>query len=288
MSIRVPRLSAESGQRFSGASAFGVDLAIFQGQAPPYQDLIDRGGRFFYTKATHGEVLLDGTFIKHWTDLGAIIASSPVRVRRGPYMWLEPTNAVAQVESLARALDRVGWDPSKDWQPAIDFEDRRFSLASAIVQIETAVSRGISLFGKVEIYTGRWFWADNVGDVDSELCASCALWFAQYPKIWKGQPTDYVNAIRALPPHGALPFPWAKRSLEPVLWQFDGNGGLRLPNGVDCDFDLLRDDCDLETLLVQRCPTTMPAPPNAYGDTLTEDVDDVIAQMTDDETEPTT
>lgn len=263
--LHIPKLAAESARHFTGQGAFGVDLSVFQGKDIPYQPLIDLGARFFTVKATHGEVLLDGTFVEHWADLGAILASAPMRVRRQPYMWLEPGDSASQIESLARALDRVGWDPTRDWQPAIDFEDRRFVSTSALVQIETAVSRGISLFGKVEIYTGKWFWTTNVGEVDSELCASCALWFAQYPKIWKGQPTAYVDAIRALPDHGALPYPWAKRSLEPVVWQFDGNGGLKMPNGVDCDFDLLRDDCDLETLLVQRCPTTLPAPPAPFG-----------------------
>jgi GH25 family lysozyme M1 (1,4-beta-N-acetylmuramidase) len=247
---------------FTGKSAFGTDLARFQGQKVPFDDLVDKGCRFFYTKATHGELVVDPTFWTHWADLAELLARRVQRLRRAPYMWLDPGDAVLQVEALARVLDRVQWDPSADWQPAIDFEDPRFTPDMARRSIEMAVSRGITLFGKVTIYTGRWFWRENVGDSDSELCASCALWFAQYPKPWKGLPTDYVDAVRALPPPAERPLPWQIRNIDPIVYQFDGNGGLKLPNGVDADFDCLRDDCDLETLVVRRTPTTLPAPPD--------------------------
>ena len=35
-----------------------------------------------------------------------------------------------------------------------------------------------------------------------------------------------------------LPMPWQRAKVPYFLWQFDGNGGCTLPNGVDADFNV--------------------------------------------------
>jgi lysozyme len=68
------------------------------------------------------------------------------------------------------------------------------------------------------------------------LAEVCDLWVAHYgaPKPWIPKPWTEVNCL---------------------AWQFDGDGFLRLPNGVDCDFDWFMGD---EAELVRRWGYTPP------------------------------
>lgn len=97
------------------------------------------------------------------------------------------------------------------------------------MQANTAEVRRLS-GSKPVLYTYDWWWAavrdgaraygfPTAGDVS--WAADCDLWMAWYRSGWP-LPGD---APRVPKPFQSWKF-----------WQFDGNGGLRLPNGVDSDF----------------------------------------------------
>ncbi len=71
------------------------------------------------------------------------------------------------------------------------------------------------------LYTYLWWWNAVAKGADVSWAAAYELWMAWYIKNWPG-PGQRAK----------VPYPWA----EALFWQFDGNGGLLLPNGVDSDF----------------------------------------------------
>lgn len=86
-----------------------------------------------------------------------------------------------------------------------------------------------TLFGtKPVLYTYPWWWASISKGVDVSWAAEYPLWIASYPG--GGWPKEGAKP--------ALPKPWTNWT----FWQFDGNGGLRLPNGVDADFNVFNGD----------------------------------------------
>lgn len=105
-----------------------------------------------------------------------------------------------------------------DLPPTIDWE-----LCDGVAHT-TIIARALAFLHATEtlwkrpctIYTGKWYWT-AIGSPTGDEFASRALWIAQY-------------GLRA----SKYPDAWAQRDW--TLWQFDGDGGLRLP-GVDADFD---------------------------------------------------
>lgn len=97
------------------------------------------------------------------------------------------------------------------------------------------------------IYTYPWWWAavSNGGDV--AWAAEYALWLAAYIKGWPAEGTS-----------PRIPAPWKTW----LFWQFDGNGGLVLPNGLDADFCVFNGTEDDLQALTRGAP---PAPPVVDG-----------------------
>jgi lysozyme len=90
---------------------------------------------------------------------------------------------------------------------------------------------------EVETYSGRTpilytypdWWA-HVSKADVSWATLYPLWIASYgPRAWPD--------LGSSPP---IPAPWA----DWLFWQWDGNGGMRLPNGVDADFVVFNGDED--------------------------------------------
>ncbi len=85
------------------------------------------------------------------------------------------------------------------------------------------------------IYTYPYWWA-AVSKADVSWAARVRLWLAAYVKGWP-KPGDSPK----------VPKPWTSW----LFWQWDGNGGERLPNGVDADFCVFNGtEEDLQALIV--------------------------------------
>ncbi len=95
--------------------------------------------------------------------------------------------------------------------------------------------RVTELFGRRPlIYTYPYFMA-KLHTADVSWLADYPLWIASYGGA---KPT--------------VPKPWA----DWTMWQYDGNGGARMPNGGDADFDYFNGD---ETALREFCRVSKPA-----------------------------
>jgi hypothetical protein len=238
---RLPTVPAPA----SIGTVLGLDRAHWQGTLPV--DLLEASHLAFVAiKATHGATGTDAAYQTNWR-------SAEHCLWRAPYFWLTATAPPSeQVDRFATLVQGLGYT-NDDLPPEIDAEDPAFldlGPHTTLAMLEAAILAVKERFRRVPVvYTGTWWWDRYVGGLDSAIVAECYLHFAQYPRLWKGAPTDYVAAVRALPPHGRLPVPWAQRSIEPLYWQFDGDGGLKLPNGVDADFDLLHRKWTLDDLV---------------------------------------
>jgi lysozyme len=208
-------------------TVLGIDVSHYQGVLD-FTQVAGAGIQFCVTKATHGSVSLDSTFSRNWAAMKGVI-------RRGAYCWLVPEqDPIKQADFFADAVSLE----TADMPPTIDFEQAtKLSPADLLTRLTACVKQVRARTGrKPMLYTGKWYWAQFCADVDSaELVELCDLWHAEYPST-KRVGTAYDEALKALgSPHP--PKPWASRNLSPKLWQFDGDKGLVLPNGVDADFD---------------------------------------------------
>lgn len=88
------------------------------------------------------------------------------------------------------------------------------------------------------LYTYHDWWT-HVSFADTSWAAAYPLWLAAYPG--KGWPAEGQSP--------KLPRPW----IDWLFWQFDGDGGLRLPNGVDADFCVFNGtEEELQALVMPR------------------------------------
>ncbi len=117
------------------------------------------------------------------------------------------------------------------------------------------------------LYTYDWWWA-CVRDgapfygfptgADVSWAADYGLWMAWYNSgVWpQGQDRPRV------------PKPWT----DWLFWQFDGNGGLRLPNGVDSDFCVFNGDEEALRALSRGPRNPMPASDGVLGPAAIDEV----------------
>lgn len=157
----------------------------------------------------------------------------------GAYAWFLPDADLDMQVGAWTARRR-----ERDEVPVmIDFEEPATKLRGRplVRRAEYVVEKTSDRIGcRPLLYTGEWYMrgfcsdADNPLGVDSEILASCPLVLAAYPrKATTG--TRYRDAVvevcGGIMP--AVPFVWRSRGIEPVMWQFDGDGGLYLPKGHD-------------------------------------------------------
>ncbi len=217
----------------------GIDLAKWQwGRPIPWKGLRERGVRFVIHKATHGDFGTDPNFVegfKQAREEGFI---------RGAYFWFLPDrDARAQAR---RALDVVGPYLQKDDLPmSLDHEDPTTKLRDqAIVDkleecIDEFEERGC-FEKRVQVYTGNWFTDLTSKKTLSTKVGSRALWLSCYPRIGVGN-DQYVQAAKlAAKMAPVVPVFWREMGLRETFFQFDGDGGLLMPNGMDADFNIFR------------------------------------------------
>jgi hypothetical protein len=234
--------------------AIVLDVAHWQG-ADPFVGTKDKGVRAALIKRYHGRASL------------AVYQTQVESAKRaglellGDYAWLVPNLMPVdlQVDAWAKPVDgSMGF-----W---IDWEDPDTKLRGRplVSILERAIEIKSDKDGRRPvIYTGSWYWGNKPGDgsfcegMDSEIVASCPLHLAAYPRK-SNVGTRYTDAVAevcaGIMP--AIPLPWAKRCLQPLLWQFDGDKGLVLPSGVDVDVNVA--DWARLTAMLDAAPDTLP------------------------------
>jgi hypothetical protein len=236
--------------------ALGLDWAKWQGLIP-VDACVRAGVEFMIGKATDG-VNKDPAFAANWIAMRG-------KTVRGAYGWLHPDgDPVGQAEALVRAAPLE----DNDLPYIVDFEEPETTLrGTALVDRLRAMVRRIQQIGSrtVIIYTGRWYWAQYCLNVAATDLGALPCWHAEYPFLGVTGSTSkaYKAATSKLTkPSPALP--WST-SGNVIAWQFDGNGGLVLPSGVDADFNVA-DLAELRALAASRAhasnpPDTIPDSP---------------------------
>lgn len=195
----------------------GLDTSRYQGVVP-WKECADFGYKFAFVKATDGPTTVDAEFDHNWLGLRA-----EPKILGGTYHFAQPSfNAELQGKRvlvsdgvLGRCLDlekagnRHGIDLA-DWV-------EQFCLANE------AETKSVTI-----IYTGGYFWNETIGKLD-----------ARRTEFFRKRPL-FLAAYTHGPNPRVLPYPW--QDVGWTFWQFDGDGGMRLPNGVDVDVSLFAGD----------------------------------------------
>jgi GH25 family lysozyme M1 (1,4-beta-N-acetylmuramidase) len=180
--------------------------------------------RFVYHKATHGTGGIDPEFAHNSVGRTAMRWS-------GYYFWFVPGQPPKkQAEWCFKNIEKTY--TSRDLCVAMDFEEKAsvgYGAQRLLDEAQECGERMEELLGhKIITYSGKGFWDHPQGcaGLDSE-------WFA-YHDYWHAEYRGHVPLPDETP---RLSVPWAKRGMHARAWQFDGDKGLYLPNGVDSDFN---------------------------------------------------
>jgi lysozyme len=205
----------------ASAALNGIDVSSYQGTIN-WASVKAAGIQFVSTKATEGVTYTDPTLRENWAGL------EREGITRCAYHFAHPSiSAVDQAHYFVNAVEAVGgYKNSSTLQFMLDLEDADGLSPAAVWEwVQSFMSTLQTLTGRPGIiYTGYYFWRDNVGNPTNNLNAP--LWIAAYdakpliPSAWK-----YYT-----------------------FWQYDDNGRITGINGnVDVDY-LEGDAAQLEEL----------------------------------------
>lgn len=241
--------------------AIGYDVAHWQGRIIPWADARKLGVRWAVAKTWHGR----GIVASQLEQLeGARIAGIELV---GRYAWMLPDSDLdMQIAAWTASPMARGELPI-----TIDFEEPGTAARgpALIARLEHVIERVSDRIGcRPILYTGAWYWTGYAQGLDSQIAAECPLWLAAYPRK-SASGTRYQEALTevcggVMP---AVPRPWKDRGLEPVAWQFDGDKGLVLPNGVDVDLNTAA-WTRLRALAGRDTDPAPPPPPDSDGPTI--------------------
>jgi len=238
----------------------GVDLSAFQARLTPavWQALAAEQVRFAFVRCQVGLASSrDGLFVED------VAGAREAAVRVGPYLFFDPTlDPIAQAEAFVRSAtispneDPVG-SRVGDLPPAVDVESpppdvwtaRGLSKSFLLDRAFLCLERVELLFGCVPRFYSYPYWVNSIGGaVGASRLGHYPLWIAGGPKYING---DGVWPESFTPPKVAI---WGA---DAQWWQFDGNGGHRLSNGVDVDCNLFNGD---ERDLARLCREEVTSP----------------------------
>ena len=211
----------------------GIDAARWQGELPVL-GLEDAGIRFAIVKATHGLAKNpDVQFRRSWEAL------AKSTVLRGAYHWFTDADPAAQAEKFVETVGELR--DQGDMPLAVDFEEPSTIYAGQVLldRLRICLATVEQLSGrKVMLYSGTWYWQKFVQSaVADDIVSHYLYWHSQYPRIVMEDRRACGHEPPVLPPP-TLPKPWVQNKTPYFLWQFDGNGGCELPNGIDADFNV--------------------------------------------------
>ena len=229
----------------------GVDVSALQGVVP--WGTVARDIRFAYLRGAIGnETMPDARFVENvraakcaGVIVGAYFFAYPLphldpewqAAHAGNLLSVDGKVVGASHGELPIALD-LEWPPPFERADDGTFVNGWTKRGCNAAQIRSWALRALDVLGarigcQPVLYTYPFFWERVIaGATPHELAAfsSCPLWIADY------RTREHVPSPRELP---HIPSPWRECGDAIVIWQHDGNGGLRLPNGVDADFNVL-------------------------------------------------
>jgi GH25 family lysozyme M1 (1,4-beta-N-acetylmuramidase) len=183
----------------------GIDVSNWQGSVN-WTSVRNAGKVFAFAKATEGLTYQDPWFPNNWSGM------ANNGIIRGAYHFGHPnTSAVSQAAFFVNYVQPV----SGDLQLALDLEVTDGQSAAAIWNWVRYFIKAIKDFtGRPGvIYTGYYFWRDNVGNPGNNL--DCPLWIAS----WGSNSPLVPNA-------------WSTWT----FWQYSSTGHVSGVNG-NCDLD---------------------------------------------------
>jgi MYXO-CTERM domain-containing protein len=178
----------------------GIDVSVYQGNIDWNQ--VKASGIVFAIARVSDGTYLDTKFDQNWAGMKA------AGVIRGAYQFFEPGgDPSAQADILINKMGPLG---TGDLPPTLDVEATGGQSAATITaNIHIWMDKVQAATGRVPlIYTGKYFWNDNVGSGDF---AGNPLWLAAYvspcpstPDAWGGWAMWQYNDNGSIPGIGAL------------------------------------------------------------------------------------
>lgn len=154
-----------------GPTVDGIDVSHWQGTID-WDRVAADGVRFAFIRVSHGLGTYDDQYDRNWPE------ARRVGILRGTYQYFQPDqDPIAQADLL---LEHMGALQPDDLPPVIDVEATGGmtgpQIAAAVKlwldHVEAAIGR------KPIIYSGYYFWRDNVGDPPG--FSDYPLWIPQY------------------------------------------------------------------------------------------------------------
>jgi MYXO-CTERM domain-containing protein len=169
----------------AGTTLPGIDVSTYQGNID-WDAVANAGIVYAIVRVSHGVNTLDDQFDDNWAQARA------AGVHTGVYQYFEPgQDPIQQADIL---IDRMGPLGPDDLPPVIDVEATSglgpAAVATSVGQWIDHVEAAIGI--KPIIYTGRYFWQDNVGSSDF---AEYPLWIAHYTDGCPNIPDQWGNWV---------------------------------------------------------------------------------------------
>jgi lysozyme len=232
----------------SGTVTKGIDVSYYQGTIN-WTSVANSGIKFAFIRVSDGTGFHDPKFTSYWA--GAHNAG----IIRGAYQFFRPAQSVSGQANLMISALGGHYTPG-DLPPVLDVEDAGGESAATVAsKIRQWVDQVKGTLGVDPIiYTGKYFWRDQVGGPTSFV--HNALWIAQYTSLCPD-----------------LPAPWARWT----FWQNTETGSV---SGISGQMDLDQFNGTLADLQAFANGTSTPPPPppptTCNSATLDKDVDEGV------------
>lgn len=195
----------------------GIDVSYYQGDID-WTQVAAAGYGFAITRINHSD-FMDPKFDQNWA------AIKEVGMLRGAYQYFEPGEDVATQAQIV--IDKLGMLGPGDLPAVIDVET---TTGLGPAQVEDAVGQWLELVEagtgkKPIIYTGKYFWQDNVG---SSAFSDYLLWHAQYPNACQPPSNDPPPVCSGC---ANIADQWS----EIAVWQYSSSGSVP---GISGNVDL--------------------------------------------------
>lgn len=194
-------MTSDAGVEINSTASYlrGIDVSHYQGTID-WTKVKGAGFTFACTKATEGTTYVDPSFATNWKQMNA------VGLYRCAYHFFHPaSDPTTQAKFFVNTVNSAGgFHASNTLQFMLDLETTdNLSPAAVWSSVQTFLGEIQTLTGRPGIiYTGYYFWKDNVGNPTNNL--NCPLWIASYTS----------------PAPAGIPAAWTYWT----FWQYDDNG----------------------------------------------------------------